>query len=162
MPNIYNSTFTGTHNDQYNVRITTLENKTTTLENKTTSLESITAHLPATTSGSVGQYLSKINTAGDMGWKTVELSTCLFFEDKQVATTSWVADTTYNLYPYKADISLTGVTTEMYPEVIFNLDEAISGYFAPLCQSYAGGVRIYASDIPPNDITIPTIVLIKN
>ena len=80
-----------------------------------------------------------------------------FFTNQNVAVTAWAADNTYAQYPYRASIALSGVTSSHYPEVIFSLADATSGYFAPVCQSYAGGIYVYASTIPVAAITIPTI-----
>ena len=130
--------------------------------------------LPAKTTGTVGQFLKKTGN-GSTSWadvvsvtaqyngtqKTDMTNLFLFFTKKIFATNAWTADTTYESYPYKADISCTGVTANYYPEVVFDLADATSGYFAPVCQSVSGAVRIYASDIPPATITIPTIKCTK-
>ena len=118
--------------------------------------------LPAPNSGSVGQFLQKTSSAGAMAWATVEASGCLMFTNKTIATSAWASDNTYTSYPYKANVACTGVTADMFPQVVFDLDDAVSGYFAPVCRSYAGGVSVYASDIPSSTITIPTIVVMKN
>ena len=62
-------------------------------------------------------------------------------------------------YPWRASISIPGVTVNSVPEVIFGVEDATSGLFAPVCDSYAGGVYIYANSKPTKQITIPTIVL---
>lgn len=88
------------------------------------------------------------------------LSKLKLFENISVATSKWAADTTYADYPYVATASLgnnSGVTSSYYPEVIFNVDDALSGYFAPVCESTTNGVKIWASDIPSSTITIATI-----
>lgn len=76
-----------------------------------------------------------------------------------VATSAWVSDATYTDYPYRASIPITGCTVNHIPEVVFSLADALSGKFAPVAQTYAGGVYIYASESA--DITIPTIKLTK-
>lgn len=81
----------------------------------------------------------------------------LIFTSKSVATSAWAADSTYPLYPYKADITCANVTANHFPEVVFDLNDATSGYFAPVCQSIAGGVRIYASAIPSAAINVASI-----
>ena len=81
----------------------------------------------------------------------------LIFTSKTVATSTWASDSTYSLYPYKADVTCAGVTTSHFPEVVFDLTDATSGYFAPVCQSVSGAVRIYASAIPSTSITIGSI-----
>ena len=88
------------------------------------------------------------------------LSKLKLFENVSVPTSSWTADNTYVDYPYAATASLgsnSGITSSYYPEVIFNVDDALSGYFAPVCESTTNGVKIWASDIPSSTITIATI-----
>ena len=81
----------------------------------------------------------------------------LLFQDVTIATSAWTNTGTYSQYPYKATALCTGCTSDQFPEVVFNLDDAISGYFAPICNSVTDGVEIFASDIPSGAITIPTI-----
>ena len=81
----------------------------------------------------------------------------LTFENIQVATTSFVEDTTYEEFGYRADIPCVGITDNYFPEVVFSLADATSGNYSPICSSGNGIVTIYAVDIPENDIIIPTI-----
>ena len=83
----------------------------------------------------------------------------LMFTNTTVAAASFVSDATYTDYPYRAAVALTGVISGMVPEVIFGLDDAISGTFAPIADSYNGGVYIYANSAPASAITIPTIIV---
>ena len=76
-----------------------------------------------------------------------------------VATSAWVADSTYSDYPKAATISIAGVTADMVPEVIFAVDNAISGNFAPTAESSDNGIKIYAKETPTSDMIIPTIIL---
>lgn len=79
----------------------------------------------------------------------------LTFTNVAVPESSFVADTTYTDYPYRAAIPLTGVTGGMMPDVVFSVEDAKSGNFSPTSASYDGGVYIYAAE--PVSITIPTI-----
>lgn len=79
----------------------------------------------------------------------------LLFENTSVSSTAFRETNTYEDYPYRAAIALSGVTSGMIPEVIFSPEDA--GAFAPVASSYNGGIYIYASDIPEASITIPTI-----
>lgn len=65
---------------------------------------------------------------------------------------------TYDDYPCRATVSLTGVTASTYSEVIFSLNDAVGGNFAPICETYAGGIYLYASEIPSSSMTIPSII----
>ena len=82
----------------------------------------------------------------------------LSFTNKTVATSAWVSDTSYTDFPYRAAVACAGVTTKHYAEVTFAPADAMSGSFAPVVESYAGGVYIYANEIPVAALTIPTIV----
>lgn len=79
--------------------------------------------------------------------------------NKTVAKANFVSDNTYTDYPYRAAITVNGVTTDMIPEIIFDLSDAISGNYSPVAQTYDGGVYIYAASPPDNNLTIPTIIV---
>ena len=80
------------------------------------------------------------------------------FTNKTVATSAWVSDTTYTDFPYRAAVSCEGVTAKHYAEVAFAPADAMSGSFAPVAESYDGGVYLYANEMPSAAVTIPTIV----
>lgn len=76
-----------------------------------------------------------------------------------VTVSAWVSDSTYADYPYRASVALTGVTASDFAEVTFSAADAISGYYAPVCETYDGGVYLYST---ANDsITVPTIAVLK-
>lgn len=79
--------------------------------------------------------------------------------NKTVAKANFVSDNTYTDYPYRAAITVNGVTTDMIPEIIFDLSDAISGNYSPVAQTYDGGVYIYAVSPPDNNLIIPTIIV---
>ena len=89
------------------------------------------------------------------------------FENKTVASSLWTTASVPTAYAsagfsYRAAISgLTGVTTNMVPQVTFNLADSISGIFAPIAESASSAVYIYASEKPSGTITIPSIVCIS-
>lgn len=85
----------------------------------------------------------------------------LVFNDVSVTVDSWTEDTTYEDYPYKADVACDGVTAEHKPDVTFDVAEAISGVYAPVAVTGSGVVSIYASEIPESAIVIPTIACVK-
>lgn len=80
----------------------------------------------------------------------------LLFNNVEVDSNVFYKSNTYNDYPYRAEISLSGVMSGMIPDVIFSPDH--TELFAPVSSSYNGGIYIYASDIPESTITIPTII----
>lgn len=81
----------------------------------------------------------------------------LIFQNIDITTDAWSETSPYDIYPYKATAECTGCDTNLFPEVVFNLNDVLSGYFAPICNSVFNGVEIYASDIPAGTIRIPTI-----
>ena len=79
--------------------------------------------------------------------------------NKVVAKEAFTSNNTYADYPYRASIAINGVTTDMIPEIIFDVTDAISGNYSPVAQTYNGGVYIYAASPPDNNLTIPTIIV---
>ena len=85
----------------------------------------------------------------------IDTTTRLTFTNVSVASSSFVSDSTYSDFPYRAAVALDGVTAEMFPDVAFSVTNAMSGVFAPVAATYNGGVYIYAS--AKTAVTIPTI-----
>lgn len=67
----------------------------------------------------------------------------LVFKNKSVTTSSFSSNSD-STYPYKANISCSGVTADHVPTVIFEKGAAATGIFAPYCTSSANVVTIYA------------------
>lgn len=85
----------------------------------------------------------------------------LQFNNTLVEASSFVDNTTYEDYPFQASVALEGVISSMIPEVIFSLPDAIGGNFAPIAESYNGGVYLYAADKPEGNTVIPVIICWK-
>lgn len=73
---------------------------------------------------------------------------------------SWTANSPHSSdingdFPYRCNIPLTGVTASMMAEVVLGVSDALSGNYSPICECYAGGVRIWA-----NSQTFPNILSI--
>lgn len=83
----------------------------------------------------------------------------LVFTGVNVAAASFVADATYADFPYRAPVALTGVISGMIPEVILGPADATSGLFAPVAESYNGGIYLFTNSVPSGALTIPTIIL---
>lgn len=83
----------------------------------------------------------------------------LNFADTVIAINGFVADATYADFPFRATVPLTGVTASMVASVVLSLADATSGKFAPVCDTYAGGVYLYSTETNAVAITIPTIVV---
>lgn len=87
----------------------------------------------------------------------VELKKILF-RDVIVQASSFVQDSTYEDYPYRAAVVLSGVVATMVPEVVFSLAAMTDNDFATVAECYNGGVYIYAADKPEASVEIPTII----
>ena len=74
----------------------------------------------------------------------------------------WAEDSAkiYEDYPYKADLYIQGVTSDMVPLVNFNASDQASGNFIG-ADSGTNIVTIWAKEIPSGDFIIPNIVLMK-
>ena len=83
----------------------------------------------------------------------------LQFSNVSVSKGAFVSNTTYQDFPYRASIALSGAIKSMIPEVVLSVDDALSGDYAPVAESYNGGVYLYAGSPPDADITIPTIIM---
>lgn len=82
----------------------------------------------------------------------------LQFNNVSVPAGNFVPDTTYQDFTYRASVALSGVIESMIPEAVLAVDDAVSGNFAPVVESYNGGVYLYAGSPPDTGITIPTII----
>lgn len=104
----------------------------------------------------VGRTINGITLASNITTRTIA-------SNVSVASSAWSSNSTPSSYvdagfPYRATISVSGITANMIPQVVFDLNDSMSGIFAPVAESVTNGVQIYASDIPESDITIPTII----
>lgn len=85
------------------------------------------------------------------------------FGPQTVATSAWAADTTYSAqgYGFRASVPLSGVTADHIPDVTFAMADAVSGNLAPLADTYAGGIYIYAKEQPSATVNIASVVCTK-
>ena len=93
----------------------------------------------------------------------------LTFADVSVAASAWTdtdqtagtvdAEQYDSGYTKKAAISCTGVTADMYADVVFAPDERNGGNYSGNASSGSGTVTIYAKEAPTEAITIPTIIV---
>lgn len=92
----------------------------------------------------------------------VELKKLLFSNvDVAVSAFTSFTDTELNTagYGYRAAVPLEGVLASMIPQVTFSAKDSTSGIFAPVADSYNGGVYLYTNAVPDGAITVPTIIL---
>jgi len=76
-----------------------------------------------------------------------------------LTASSWTSDATYADFPYRCDVATSGVTSSMFAEVVFSLDQASSGDYAPICETKSGTVSVWSKKNV--SITIPTILITK-
>jgi hypothetical protein len=84
----------------------------------------------------------------------------LAFHNVVASAYDFIASSTYadSGYNFRIALSLVGVSGAMIPEVVFSVKDATSGNFAPVAETYGGGVYIYSATQPTEDIVIPTII----
>lgn len=90
-------------------------------------------------------------------------SKALAFGPQTVASSAWAANTTYSAqgYGFRASVPLSGVTADHIPDVTFAMADAVSGNLAPLADTYAGGIYIYAKEQPSATVNIASVVCTK-
>ena len=88
-------------------------------------------------------------------------SVLAFSSNKTVATSAWSSNSTYTAYPWRASVAYTGVTADYFPDIVFNPNDADFGKLAPICETYAGGVYIYASERPGATVNIVSASFIR-
>lgn len=72
-------------------------------------------------------------------------------------TIAFSSDNTYADYPYVGTYSNADINANMYAEVIFSLNDAASGNYAPICETGSEVLRIYSK--VNTSITVPTIIV---
>lgn len=116
------------------------------------------------TSDSVtAEVLEKGSTAHDKAGAKVDgtLTRKRVFTNKSVAASAFKADSTYADYSYRAAVALSGISAIYTPYVMFSEAAAETGIFSRKANSYAGGVYIYASEIPSAAVAIDEIICIE-
>ena len=108
----------------------------------------------ATQDGSGNVITSTYATKADLS--NVAVSAPKF---QNLSASTWVADTTYSDFPYKCTLSCNGVTGNDYAEVVFDVEQASSGTYAPVCETGDNTVTIWSSI--NTAITIPVIIITK-
>ena len=94
-----------------------------------------------TTYGNATQSAAGLMSAADKA-AVDKRTTSLVFTNK--STSGWSSNSTYSSYPYRASIACTGITANHYAEVCFNPNDVLNYVLAPVCQTYAGGVYVWA------------------
>ena len=84
----------------------------------------------------------------------------LAFSNVAVEASVWQEDETYGDYPFRAAVSLEGVTENFAPSVTFSPEDVLENIFAPVAACYGDGIYIYANELPGKDMTIPSVLAI--
>lgn len=102
-------------------------------------------------------------TKGYIDNKVAAIDLPLAFGPQTVATSAWAANATYSAqgYGFRASVPLSGVTADHIPDVTFAMADAVSGNLAPLADTYAGGIYIYAKEQPSATVNIASVVCTK-
>lgn len=83
------------------------------------------------------------------------------FLNKTVAPSEWEQDETMALFPYRADIACAGVLPYDVPLVTFAQSDADSSILCPLAETRTNAVRIFASEIPTDAVSVLSIFCVK-
>ena len=127
-----------------------------------TLMEEIRTTVDKKVTAEEGKGLSANDFSNTLKAKLSNVNSAIIIKNNiKVAASAWTADTTYEGYPFKASISVTGCTANHAPDVSLSLEDVIAGNFAPSAETYAGGIYIYAKEKPTAEMTIPTILLTK-
>ena len=107
-----------------------------------------------------GVNIKTVNGQSILGAGNIEVAGADMANVK-VSTRDWNADDTYADFPYKAAIHINNTREDLdaFYEVVFDVPEATSGNYAPVCYYDPNGAFLYiwAKEIPDHDITIPLI-----
>lgn len=85
-------------------------------------------------------------------------SALIVFTDVTIWPAAFVADSTYENYPYAAFIECQNVKDTHQPDIAFSRDTPQKCSIAKTAKSANGGIYIYAEDVPTESITISTII----
>jgi len=77
-----------------------------------------------------------------------------------VVVTTWSVDATYTGFGYRSTITATGATADSFADVVFSIEDAESGNYAPVADTGTDVVYIYAR-AEPDSLTIPRIEVHK-
>lgn len=103
-------------------------------------------------------------SAGGLVLSAKDITSNYVFSNLTLLAEAWSADTTYADYPYKYTLSFAGamtITSNDVPLVNPDLATIELGILAPVALASNGTLTLYASEIPSDNIIIPSIVIIK-
>ena len=92
-----------------------------------------------------------------------DVVTRLVFLNVSIEASAFVKQSTPTVsgYAWTASKALAGATVDMLPVVVFGAEDAASGNFASVVDTYSGGIYIYARKKPTATVSIQSCVLIR-
>lgn len=72
----------------------------------------------------------------------------------QSPVNAWEQDDTYEDFPYKCDMTVPDARPAAFVDVVFDVKDAVSGNFAPVCNVNTGIVTIYAAEKPTQPVSV--------
>lgn len=73
---------------------------------------------------------------------------------------AWVQDASAETYGFKGTVAIEGVTAKDIAIVSFSTADAAAGTYSSECETYDGGVTIWAKT-QPESLTVPSILIVK-
>ena len=95
-----------------------------------------------------------INSSGKLLTKPAAKATT----NKTLAAAGWVASSDFEQYPYQFTIGISGMTADDFAEVVPSPEAIEQGILAPICQTAAGGLKVYATEQPTAQMAIDSII----
>ena len=81
------------------------------------------------------------------------------YKIEDTSVTTWAASTAYAGYAFQAQINIADLSESDFVNVVFGVNDAISGNYAPAIEQYEGYILVFAK--VNTTITIPTIEITK-
>lgn len=117
--------------------------------------------LPDPTSGSIGQFLRKRDSAGNMEFATLSPNIVLTDVTLSATPADWIFDNTYQDYPYVYSYGAANIQASYFPVIVFSEEDRKKALFAPFCETYNNGIKFYATSRPQSAVVIPTVIIFK-
>ena len=76
-----------------------------------------------------------------------------------ILTSAWKSDATYEDFPFRAAVTVTGATANHVPDIIPSPADIMTGNLAPFAETYAGGVYLYAKEEPEATVILATLTM---
>lgn len=108
-----------------------------------------------------GQLLRGVTAHSKAGAVLTGTAKKVITQAASVPVSAFVTGNGITDYPYRAQISISGVTEDLVPYVSFSDEDAASTNYSQEAESYNGGVYIYAATKPTADVSIPKIECVE-